>query len=80
MVVPEIVLAPLVRATAINASRNLTSMVDGFQNYYQQRTTLIDEIVERHKTALTFEDFMRTIVHPDNIPLKNHSSKNLNND
>eukprot|EP00123_Amoebidium_parasiticum_P015941 comp23211_c1_seq6/m.37771 comp23211_c1_seq6/g.37771 ORF comp23211_c1_seq6/g.37771 comp23211_c1_seq6/m.37771 type:complete len:973 (-) comp23211_c1_seq6:412-3330(-) len=64
MIVSKDILAPLVRATAINAGRAVMSMEQGFERHYQQRMTYVDEIVSKHKTSTTFEDFMEQLVRP----------------
>lgn len=55
-------LAPLVRATAIHASRASLTRKDGFVLYYQQRKKYLEEIVREHRHPSTFEQFLATTV------------------
>lgn len=50
-------LAPLVRATAINASRAKRLKLPYFQAHYEERNRLIESIVQNHKEKLSFEQF-----------------------
>lgn len=50
-------LAPLVRATAINASRARRFKLPHYQSHWEQRHKLISDIVQNHKEKLSFEDF-----------------------
>lgn len=50
-------LAPLVRATAINASRAKRLDMPHYLAHFEERSRLIEAIVQNHKARLSFEDF-----------------------
>jgi hypothetical protein len=56
-IVHQTSLAPLVRATAINASRAKRLKLPYFQAHYEERSRLIESIVQNHKEKLSFEEF-----------------------
>lgn len=56
-IVHQTSLAPLVRATAINASRANRLILPYFQPHYEERNRLIETIVTNHKGKLSFEEF-----------------------
>lgn len=50
-------LAPLVRATAINASRAKRLKLPYYQLHFEERCRLIETIVQNHREKLSFEEF-----------------------
>lgn len=50
-------LASLVRATAINASRAKRFKLPYYQSHFEERSRLINTIVQNHKDKQSFEDF-----------------------
>ncbi|XP_048393632.1 ral GTPase-activating protein subunit alpha-1 isoform X6 [Stegostoma tigrinum] len=65
------VLPNLVRATAINASRALKSLIPLYQNFYEERARYLETIVQHHQEPTTFEDFAAQVFCPapcHNIP------------
>ena len=56
-IVHQTSLAPLVRATAINASRAKRLKLAYYQSHFEERSRLIESIVQNHKEKLSFEDF-----------------------
>lgn len=62
-IVHQTSLASLVRATAINASRAKRLKLAYYQSHYEERSRLIDTIVQNHKERLSFEDFAAQLYH-----------------
>ncbi|XP_060685071.1 ral GTPase-activating protein subunit alpha-1 isoform X7 [Hemiscyllium ocellatum] len=65
------VLPNLVRATAINASRALKSLIPLYQNFYEERARYLETIVQHHQEPTTYEDFAAQVFCPapcHNIP------------
>ncbi|XP_072896085.1 ral GTPase-activating protein subunit alpha-1 isoform X11 [Hemitrygon akajei] len=58
------VLPCLVRATAINASRALKSLIPLYQNFYEERARYLETIVQHHQEPTTFEDFAAQVFCP----------------
>ncbi|GCB67790.1 hypothetical protein scyTo_0005203 [Scyliorhinus torazame] len=58
------VLPGLVRATAINASRALKSLIPLYQNFYEERARYLETIVQHHQEPTTFEDFAAQVFCP----------------
>ncbi|XP_078089919.1 ral GTPase-activating protein subunit alpha-1 isoform X8 [Mustelus asterias] len=58
------VLPSLVRATAINASRALKSLIPLYQNFYEERARYLETIVQHHQEPATFEDFAAQVFCP----------------
>uniref|UniRef100_UPI00398F7563 ral GTPase-activating protein subunit alpha-1 isoform X3 n=1 Tax=Pristiophorus japonicus TaxID=55135 RepID=UPI00398F7563 len=58
------VLPSLVRATAINASRALKSLIPLYQNFYEERARYLETIVQHHQEPTTFEDFAAQVFCP----------------
>ncbi|XP_069772913.1 ral GTPase-activating protein subunit alpha-1 isoform X2 [Narcine bancroftii] len=58
------VLPCLVRATAINASRALKSLIPLYQNFYEERARYLETIVQHHQEPATFEDFAAQVFCP----------------
>lgn len=56
-IVHQASLAPLVRATAINASRARRLKLDHYLSNLEERSRLIDTIVSNHRAKLSFEEF-----------------------
>lgn len=56
-IVHQTSLAPLVRATAINASRAKRFKLPYYQSHFEERSRLINTIVQNHKDRQSFEDF-----------------------
>ena len=52
------------------------SMIEGFQQFYQQRKSLIDEIIKNHTTDASFEDFASTLLLTED---NKQTNKNNNN-
>ena len=69
MIVDQRVLPGLVRATAINASRAKRSMLNYYQQHYEERFRALESIVSSHKESSTFEDFVTQVYSPS--PLSN---------
>ena len=69
MIVDQRVLPGLVRATAINASRAKRSMLNYYQQHYEERFRALESIVTSHKESSTFEDFVTQVYSPS--PLSN---------
>nr|XP_015205814.1 PREDICTED: ral GTPase-activating protein subunit alpha-1 isoform X2 [Lepisosteus oculatus] len=63
-IVDEKVLPTLVRATAINASRALKSLIPLFQNFYEERARYLETIVQHHLEPTTFEDYAAQVFCP----------------
>uniref|UniRef100_F7G7T6 Ral GTPase activating protein catalytic subunit alpha 1 n=1 Tax=Macaca mulatta TaxID=9544 RepID=F7G7T6_MACMU len=58
------VLPIMVRATAINASRALKSLIPLYQNFYEERARYLQTIVQHHLEPTTFEDFAAQVFSP----------------
>ncbi|XP_036351357.2 ral GTPase-activating protein subunit alpha-1 isoform X1 [Ochotona princeps] len=58
------VLPIMVRATAINASRALKSLIPLYQNFYEERARYLQTIVQHHVEPTTFEDFAAQVFSP----------------
>ncbi|XP_069320344.1 ral GTPase-activating protein subunit alpha-1 isoform X6 [Eulemur rufifrons] len=58
------VLPLMVRATAINASRALKSLIPLYQNFYEERARYLQTIVQHHLEPTTFEDFAAQVFSP----------------
>ncbi|XP_067895384.1 ral GTPase-activating protein subunit alpha-1 isoform X6 [Heterodontus francisci] len=58
------ILPSLVRATAINASRALKSLIPLYQNFYEERARYLETIVQHHQEPTTFEDFAAQVFCP----------------
>ncbi|XP_048340777.1 ral GTPase-activating protein subunit alpha-1 isoform X11 [Sphaerodactylus townsendi] len=58
------ILPIMVRATAINASRALKSLIPLYQNFYEERARYLHTIVEHHLDPSTFEDFAAQVFCP----------------
>ncbi|XP_041069875.1 ral GTPase-activating protein subunit alpha-1 isoform X5 [Carcharodon carcharias] len=58
------VLPSLVRATAMNASRALKSLIPLYQNFYEERARYLETIVQHHQEPTTFEDFAAQVFCP----------------
>ncbi|XP_074184255.1 ral GTPase-activating protein subunit alpha-1 isoform X13 [Rhinolophus sinicus] len=58
------VLPIMVRATAINASRALKSLIPLYQNFYEERARNLQTIVQHHLEPTTFEDFAAQVFSP----------------
>ncbi|ETE73013.1 Ral GTPase-activating protein subunit alpha-1, partial [Ophiophagus hannah] len=51
------ILPIMVRATAINASRALKSLIPLYQNFYEERARYLQTIIQHHLDPSTFEDY-----------------------
>ncbi|KAM6917326.1 ral GTPase-activating protein subunit alpha-1 isoform 3-T3 [Lycodopsis pacificus] len=58
------ILPTMVRATAINASRALKSLIPLYQNFYEERARYLETIVEHHQEPTTFEDYAARVYSP----------------
>ncbi|KAM6392756.1 ral GTPase-activating protein subunit alpha-1 isoform 7-T9 [Pluvialis apricaria] len=58
------ILPIMVRATAINASRALKSLIPLYQNFYEERARYLQTIVQHHLEPSTFEDFAAQVFCP----------------
>uniref|UniRef100_A0A8D0H107 Ral GTPase activating protein catalytic subunit alpha 1 n=1 Tax=Sphenodon punctatus TaxID=8508 RepID=A0A8D0H107_SPHPU len=58
------ILPIMVRATAINASRALKSLIPLYQNFYEERARYLQSIVQHHLEPTTFEDFAAQVFCP----------------
>lgn len=65
-IVHQTSLASLVRATAINASRAKRLDMPHYLSNYEERSRLIEAIVQNHKAKLSFEDFAVQLYQLDN--------------
>uniref|UniRef100_A0A8C4QAL4 Ral GTPase activating protein catalytic subunit alpha 1 n=1 Tax=Eptatretus burgeri TaxID=7764 RepID=A0A8C4QAL4_EPTBU len=63
-IVDDKILPSLVRATAINASRALKSLIPLYQNFYEERACYLESIVQHHRDLTSFEDFAFQVVCP----------------
>ncbi|XP_040189006.1 ral GTPase-activating protein subunit alpha-1 isoform X10 [Rana temporaria] len=64
------ILPGLVRATAINASRALKSLIPLYQNFFEERMRYLDSIIQQHVEPTTFEDYAAQVFCP--APHHNH--------
>ncbi|XP_054586127.2 ral GTPase-activating protein subunit alpha-1 isoform X10 [Nothobranchius furzeri] len=58
------ILPTMVRATAINASRALKSLIPLYQNFYEERARYLENIVQHHQEPTTFEDYAARVYSP----------------
>ncbi|XP_051501987.1 ral GTPase-activating protein subunit alpha-1-like isoform X2 [Myxocyprinus asiaticus] len=58
------ILPTVVRATAINASRALKSLIPLYQNFYEERARYLETIVRHHLEPTTFEDYAARVFCP----------------
>ncbi|XP_066513820.1 ral GTPase-activating protein subunit alpha-1 [Hoplias malabaricus] len=58
------ILPTMVRATAINASRALKSLIPLYQNFYEERARYLETIVQHHVESSTFEDYAARVFCP----------------
>ncbi|XP_037096832.1 ral GTPase-activating protein subunit alpha-1 isoform X2 [Syngnathus acus] len=58
------ILPTVVRATAINASRALKSLIPLYQNFYEERARYLETIVQNHQEPTTFEDYAARVYSP----------------
>ncbi|XP_071327332.1 ral GTPase-activating protein subunit alpha-1 isoform X5 [Trachinotus anak] len=58
------ILPTMVRATAINASRALKSLIPLYQNFYEERARYLETIVQHHQDPTTFEDYAARVYSP----------------
>ncbi|XP_078515486.1 ral GTPase-activating protein subunit alpha-1 isoform X2 [Lissotriton helveticus] len=63
-IVNERILPGLVRATAINASRALKSLIPLYQNFYEERARYLDSIIQHHLEPTMFEDYAAQVFCP----------------
>ncbi|XP_054153111.1 ral GTPase-activating protein subunit alpha-1-like isoform X2 [Oppia nitens] len=66
-VIPKELLAPLVRATAVNASRAKRMHIPYYLNFFEERFRSIESIVKNCKEETTFEDFSSKIYSPKEL-------------
>ncbi|XP_061551468.1 LOW QUALITY PROTEIN: ral GTPase-activating protein subunit alpha-1 [Phycodurus eques] len=58
------ILPTMVRATAVNASRALKSLIPLYQNFYEERARYLETIVQHHQEPTTFEDYAARVYSP----------------
>ncbi|XP_014851215.1 PREDICTED: ral GTPase-activating protein subunit alpha-1 isoform X3 [Poecilia mexicana] len=58
------ILSTMVRATAINASRALKSLIPLYQNFYEERARYLETIVQHHQEPTAFEDYAARVYSP----------------
>ncbi|XP_023684558.2 ral GTPase-activating protein subunit alpha-1 isoform X5 [Paramormyrops kingsleyae] len=63
-IVDHKILSTVVRATAVNASRALKSLIPLYQNFYEERARYLETIVQHHLEPTTFEDFAAQVFCP----------------
>ncbi|XP_029568993.1 ral GTPase-activating protein subunit alpha-1 isoform X1 [Salmo trutta] len=63
-IVGEKILPTMVRATALNASRALKSLIPLYQNFYEERARYLETIVHHHLEPTTFEDYAARVFCP----------------
>uniref|UniRef100_A0A6Q2XY88 Rap-GAP domain-containing protein n=1 Tax=Esox lucius TaxID=8010 RepID=A0A6Q2XY88_ESOLU len=63
-IVDEKILPIMVRATALNASRALKSLIPLYQNFYEERARYLETIVQHHLETTTFEDYAARVFCP----------------
>uniref|UniRef100_A0A8C7GAU5 Ral GTPase activating protein catalytic subunit alpha 1 n=1 Tax=Oncorhynchus kisutch TaxID=8019 RepID=A0A8C7GAU5_ONCKI len=71
-IVDEKILPTMVRATALNASRALKSLIPLYQNFYEERARYLETIVQHHLEPTTFEDYAARVFCP--APFHHHLS------
>ncbi|XP_008107296.1 ral GTPase-activating protein subunit alpha-2 isoform X3 [Anolis carolinensis] len=54
----------LIRATCINASRAVKSLITLYQSFYEERALYLEAIIQNHKEVMTFEDFAAQVFSP----------------
>ncbi|XP_042317654.1 ral GTPase-activating protein subunit alpha-2 isoform X2 [Sceloporus undulatus] len=54
----------LIRATCINASRAVKSLITLYQSFYEERALYLEAIIQNHKEVMTFEDFAAQVFCP----------------
>uniref|UniRef100_A0A8C7GAM8 Ral GTPase activating protein catalytic subunit alpha 1 n=1 Tax=Oncorhynchus kisutch TaxID=8019 RepID=A0A8C7GAM8_ONCKI len=64
-IVDEKILPTMVRATALNASRALKSLIPLYQNFYEERARYLETIVQHHLEPTTFEDYAARVFCPE---------------
>uniref|UniRef100_A0A3B3X2Y9 Rap-GAP domain-containing protein n=1 Tax=Poecilia mexicana TaxID=48701 RepID=A0A3B3X2Y9_9TELE len=67
------ILSTMVRATAINASRALKSLIPLYQNFYEERARYLETIVQHHQEPTAFEDYAARVYSPWRLHV-DHSS------
>ena len=55
----------LVRATAMNASRAKRAMMSHYQTYYEERAKSLDSIIDKFKHQTTFEEYISNVYSPN---------------
>ncbi|XP_050302652.1 probable Rho GTPase-activating protein CG5521 isoform X3 [Anthonomus grandis grandis] len=63
-IVESNILAGLVRATAICASRAKRMTYQYYQQYYEERARSLETVVSKHKSSATFEEFISKVYSP----------------
>ena len=63
------ILPGLIRATAINASRAKRSMIPHYRTHYEERFSALGNIVTKHKSKTSFEEYVTQVFSP--APLSN---------
>ncbi|XP_053317313.1 ral GTPase-activating protein subunit alpha-2 isoform X2 [Spea bombifrons] len=63
-IVTEKLLPSLVRATCINASRSVKSLIPLYQSFYEERALYLEAIIQNHREMMTFEDFASQVFSP----------------
>ncbi|KAJ8925866.1 hypothetical protein NQ315_009718 [Exocentrus adspersus] len=67
-IVESNILAGLVRATALCASRAKRITYQFYQQYYEERARSLDIVVTKHKHSTTYEDFISKVYSPVATP------------
>jgi len=68
VIIAEHMLAGLVRATAISASRAKRSVIPFHQQYYEERSRSLETVMRNHKNCTTFEEFAAQVFSPIQTP------------
>ncbi|XP_043916093.1 ral GTPase-activating protein subunit alpha-2 [Protopterus annectens] len=63
-IVTRKLLPSLVRATCINASRAVKSVLPLYQSFYDERALYLEAIIQNHREVMTFEDFAAQVFSP----------------
>uniref|UniRef100_A0AAR5Q6P9 Rap-GAP domain-containing protein n=1 Tax=Dendroctonus ponderosae TaxID=77166 RepID=A0AAR5Q6P9_DENPD len=63
-IIEDHVLAGLVRATAVCASRAKRMTYQFYQQYYEERARSLETVVTKHKYSATFEEFISKVYSP----------------
>ncbi|KAL6477249.1 hypothetical protein MHYP_G00130840 [Metynnis hypsauchen] len=72
------ILPTMVRATAINASRALKSLIPLYQNFYEERARYLETIVQHYLESSTFEDYAARVFCPAPFqPLPSETDDNV---